>query len=134
MTFFLDSNIPIFVLRGMNVGLAEKIDSVRADEIKIPSVVISELIEGAFTGGNTERKIKETMNFLNLYETVPFDKDAAVICGSIGAKLRAEGKRIGSNDLMIAATVISRNGILVTNNTKEFGRIEGLRLEDWTSV
>lgn len=93
-----------------------------------------ELIEGAHTGGNIERKVEQTMGFLNLYETVPFDEDAAMICGRIGAQLRAKGKTVGSNDIMIAATVMSRNGILVTNNTKEFSRIEGLRLEDWTRL
>ena len=102
------------------------------NEIKIPSVVMAELIEDAYVSNDTERNIGQTMGFLNRYETAPFDKDAAMICGKISAKLTKEGRKIGYNDLMIAATVISRDGILVTNNTKEFSRIEDLRLEDWS--
>jgi tRNA(fMet)-specific endonuclease VapC len=132
MTYYLDSNIPIFVLRGKNRRVAEKIDSIYDNEIKIPSVVVAELIEGAYASSNTERNIEQTMKFLNPYETVPFDEDAAMVCGKISAKLTKEGRKIGYNDIMIAATAISRNGILITNNTKEFSRIEGLRLEDWT--
>ncbi|MCL2785608.1 MAG: type II toxin-antitoxin system VapC family toxin [Methanomassiliicoccaceae archaeon] len=95
-------------------------------------MVVAELIEGACASRDAERNIKQTLTFIDPYETVPFDKDTAMICGKVGAKLRAEGRMIGPKDLMIAATVISRNGVLVTNNTKEFSRIEGLRLEDWT--
>ena len=134
MTYYLDSNILIFVLRGTNRGLAEKIDSIYDNEIKIPSVVMAEMIEGAYASNDTERNVEQTMKYLESFEIIPFDKDAAMIYGRIGAKLRAEGRRVGSNDLMIASTVISRNGILVTNNKKEFSRIDGLRLEDWTEL
>ncbi|MCL2712295.1 MAG: type II toxin-antitoxin system VapC family toxin [Methanomassiliicoccaceae archaeon] len=132
MTYYLDSNIPIFVLRGMNKRLAEKIDSFCDDEIKIPSVVVAELMEGAYASDNTQHNIEQTLRFIGPYEAVPFDKEAAIICGKISADLTKKGRKIGYNDLMIAATVISRNGILVTNNSKDFGRIEGLRSEDWT--
>jgi len=134
MTYYLDSNILIFVLRGTNRKLAEKIDSTYDNEIKIPSVVMAELIEGAYASRDAERNIEQVIEYLDSFELIPFGRDAAMICGRIGAGLMAEGRKIGSNDLMIAATVMSRNGVLVTNNTKEFGRIEGLRLEDWTKV
>ena len=90
------------------------------------------MIEGACASKSAKHNIKQTTEYLDSFEVIPFDKDAAKICGRIGAKLRAEGRKIGSNDLMIAAIVMSRDGILITNNTKEFSRIEGLRLEDWT--
>jgi tRNA(fMet)-specific endonuclease VapC len=134
MTYYLDSNILIFVLRGMNKGLAEKIDSIYDYEIKIPSVVVAELVEGAYASKDAKRTVEQTMKYLDTFEMIPFDKDAAMIYGRIGAKLRAEGRKIGSNDLMIASTVMSRNGILISNNTKEFNRIDGLRLEDWTEL
>jgi len=128
----LDSNILIFVLRGANRELAEKIDSIYDTDIKISSVVMAELIEGAYASNNTERNIEQIVKYLDSFEMIPFDRDAAMICGRIGAKLRAEGRKIGYKDLLIASTVMSRNGILITNNTKEFSRIEDLRLEDWT--
>jgi len=134
MTYYLDSNIPIFVLRGVKEGLAEKIDSFYDEDIKVPSVVVAELIEGACLSGDTQRNMEQTLKFLEPYETVPFDEDAAIVCGKISAELTKKGRKIGYNDIMIAATVISRNGVLVTNNTKDFSRIEDLRSEDWTEI
>ena len=67
------------------------------------------------------------------YEIVPFENSMLRTYAKIRAALELTGRKIGYNDTLIAATVLARNGILVTNNTKEFGRIDGLRLEDWTA-
>ena len=61
-----------------------------------------------------------------------FDYNAAFLYGKIRASLENKGNNIGPNDLFIAALVLSLNGILVTNNTREFSRVEGLLIEDWT--
>ena len=62
----------------------------------------------------------------------PFDAPAAAEAACIRVELEARGVAIGPLDLMIAATALSLGATLVTNNTREFSRIEGLRLEDWT--
>jgi tRNA(fMet)-specific endonuclease VapC len=66
------------------------------------------------------------------FEIAPFDALAAYSYGKIRASLEKCGQIIGPNDLIIAATVLSQNEILVTNNTKEFTRVKNLALENWT--
>ena len=79
-----------------------------------------------------DKNIKQVEDFCRMFEIVPFDKAAVWVYAEIRANLERKGQIIGQNDLVIAATVLSRNGILITNNIKEFSRIEGLLYEDWT--
>ena len=65
------------------------------------------------------------------YEIVLFDARCAITYARIRADLESRGQSIGPNDLMIAATVLTHGGILVTRNTKEFARVQGLELEEW---
>ncbi len=71
--------------------------------------------------------------FLSRFISLPFDDTAAEIFGDIRAKLANLGTPIGSYDLQIAAIVLANNLILVSHNTAEFSRVEGLQLEDWES-
>jgi tRNA(fMet)-specific endonuclease VapC len=64
-------------------------------------------------------------------EIVPFDGEAAERYGDIRASLELAGRIIGGNDMMIAAIVLSRGGVLITNNTREFSRVENLSVENW---
>ena len=66
------------------------------------------------------------------FDVAPFTRHAAECYGRIRADLEAKGQIIGANDLLIAATVMAENGVLVTHNTREFSRISGLAVEDWT--
>ena len=65
------------------------------------------------------------------FVTLPFDDQSAVIYGQIRAQLAAPGTPIDPNDLLIASIALANNLIIVTHNTREFSRVEGLRLEDW---
>jgi len=71
------------------------------------------------------------IKFLSSLEVVYFDDKAAIEYGSIRAKLEKSGKPIGANDLFIAAHAVSMGVTLVTNNTKEFERVDDLKLENW---
>jgi tRNA(fMet)-specific endonuclease VapC len=102
------------------------------DTIRIPSIVAAELVHGAEKSLNTERSMEQVKKFLMQFEITPFDTLAAYSYGKIRASLEKQGQIIGPNDLIIAATALSRNGILVTNNTREFSRVQDLVLEDWT--
>jgi tRNA(fMet)-specific endonuclease VapC len=70
--------------------------------------------------------------FLNTFEIIPFDDHATSSYAKIRLELERKGTIIGGNDLLIASTVLSRQGILVTHNTKEFKRVPQLVTEDWT--
>lgn len=130
--YFLDTNICVEFLRDKNKSLKDKLLSYQLEFIKIPAVVAAELLHGANKSRERYKSLNQVQNFLSHYDIISFGLSAAKIYGEIKAKLEAEGNIIGSNDLLIAATALSRNGILVTNNTREFSRIDGLLLEDWT--
>jgi tRNA(fMet)-specific endonuclease VapC len=103
-------------------------------DIKISSIVAAELIYGAYKSAKVEYNLSRFKKFLSLYEIIPFDGNTVNIYGEIRAELERKGKVISGNDMLIAATVLVNNGILVTNNTNEFSRIDNLILEDWTEV
>jgi len=100
-------------------------------EIGICSVVRGELTFGAYRGANPARKLETLSLFLAQLESLPFDDAAADVYGLLRTDLTEKGMIIGPNDLMIAAIAVANNVTIVTHNTREFGRIAGLAIEDW---
>jgi tRNA(fMet)-specific endonuclease VapC len=131
MTYYLDANVIITIMDKEDRELFGKILSISPNNVKIPSVVAAELIYGAHKSHNFDKRMKILSKFFNELEVIPFDTAAAEIYGKIRSELERNGNVIGPNDLMIAATVLSRGGILVTSNVKEFRRVEGLFVENW---
>ena len=131
MNYFLDTNVCIGILRNKNPELSLKFFCQAQESIKISAVVAGELFHGANKSSQREKNLNQVKEFLSSFEIVPFDFSAALIYGKIKARLEKTGNIIGSNDLLIASSVLSEKGILVTNNTREFSRIDGLLLEDW---
>ena len=131
-TYYLDTNICIFYMRGKDIELRNKVDSIETSRIKIPVMVKGELLVGAEKSKWREKTLTETLAFLMPYEVVPFEDSMLRTYARIRASLELRGQKIGYNDTLIAATVLARNGILVTNNTAELARIDGLQCEDWT--
>ena len=101
-------------------------------KITIPSVVLYELFYGAEKSQRREHNIANIQTFVSELEIVPFDTKAAELAGKIRFDLEKRGQPIGGYDLMIAATALANNGVVVTNNTREFSRVNGLSLEDWS--
>ncbi|GHV41991.1 nucleic acid-binding protein [Spirochaetia bacterium] len=129
--YFLDSNICLYYLKNRYPPLSRKLTATAPDKIKIPSIVEAEIFTGVEKGARqTSRELWE--EFFAPFEIVPFDHEAAGKYALIRASLEQNGTIIGPNDLIIAATVMAKNGILVSHNTGEFKRIPGLSLEDWT--
>ncbi len=131
MSYFLDTNTCIYFLKNKSQAILNRFSSIDADEIKIPSVVVAELYYGALKSAKKNENIVKLSGFIALYDVVSFDEKSAEIYGEIRRKLESIGNIIGGNDLLIAATVLANDGILVTNNTKEFNRVENLIVEDW---
>ncbi len=126
----LDSNIVIHCLKGREPATSRFLAATPSG-IAIPSVVAYELEYGTLKiAGLPRRKILSRM--LQNLEEVPFDREAAREAARIRVELERRGLMIAPLDLLIAGTVMSRGAILATNNTREFSRIKGLRLEDWT--
>ena len=95
-------------------------------------VVKAELLYGAYRSSRQADNLHLLATLFQQFESLPFDDAAAEIYGRIRADLAARGTPIGPYDLMIAATALANNLILVTHNTREFARVAGLSLEDWT--
>ena len=116
-TYYLDTNICIFHMRKPFGVLAGRINAVDPDHIKIPAIVKAELLVGAEKSNRHDETLIETLSFCEPFEIVPFDDSMTETYSRIKAHLELTGQKIGFNDTLIAATVLARNGILVTNNT-----------------
>ena len=132
--FFLDANTCIYCLNENSESIRQKILSTSPLEIKIPAVVKAELLVGAYKSKAPQRSLEKLESFLQPFEVVPFDDPVAYEYAAIRKQIEENGNVVGPNDLMIAAIVRFHEGILVTNNTREFSRIDGLALENWRDV
>ena len=132
MTYFLDTNICIYFLKGFFPELQRRVLAAQPNKIKIPAMVAAELIYGAQKSVKAAETTEKVKQFLKPLQIIPFDMEAAFFYGNIRASLEKAGNAIGFNDTIIAATVLTHNGTLVTNNSGEFSRISGLNLENWT--
>lgn len=129
--FLLDSDVCIELLRG-RLPLVR--DLMRASDPRlfgVPAVVEAELRAGARKSDRPRENLLLLERFLDPLARVPFDSDCAVAYARIRAQLERAGRPIGPNDLLIAATAVARQATLVTNNVREFKRVEGLDLEVW---
>lgn len=131
--YYLDTNTCIYFLKGVYPSILVEFKSRKPEEIKIPSLVKAELLLGVEKSQKKEQNEIGYTKFLEPFEVVGFDDGAALVYAKIRASLEKRGRIVGPNDLIIAATVMSRNGILITHNTQEFKQISGLRIEDWVS-
>ena len=131
MKYLLDTNICIRILKGNSESIHDHIGKLKNKDICIPAIVRYELLYGAYKSNQPEKTAGILDSFLSHFPSAMFDDNTARVCGEIRALLDKKGTPIGPDDLIIAATALSRNLILVTHNTKEFSRIKGLKLEDW---
>jgi len=127
----LDTNICIYIIKQKPLSVKQKFESYEIGELCISSITVSELMYGAYKSQQVERNLKALEYFLMPFEIVEFDFEAAVAYGKIRATLEKQGQVIGGMDMQIAAHAISLGMTVVTNNIKEFKRVEGLKLENW---
>lgn len=131
MKYSLDTNTCIRYLNRRSDALRQKLPTIPAWEIVVCSVVRGELAYGAAKSQTPEQTAAKQRQFLEPYTTVTYDDQAAVVFGRIRAELEKAGTPIGPYDLQIAAIALVHSLIVVTHNTREFGRIAGLQIEDW---
>ena len=127
----LDTNILVCAIRhpgdAINDVLAEHV----ANDICISSITYGELEYGVCKSTNPEQNRQALRQMLSGIPILDFDWRAAEHFGDIFAELERKGQRIGERDMLIAAHARSLGYTLVTNNTREFGRVEHLTVEDW---
>ena len=128
--FAPDTNTVSYFLRGEG-RVAEKLLATDPTLIAIPAVVVHELRYGALRGGIGERRLQELDAFLGCLAVLPLDDAAATAAAELRVAFEQQGQKIGPLDVLIAGTALSAGATLVTHNKKEFGRVPGLKLEDW---
>lgn len=131
MRYLLDTNVCVVYLNGRSSSVRDRLLATPTEEITVCSVVKAELFYGAFRSNNPKRTLERQQAFLSRFVSLPFQDDAALVAGQIRAKLASAGTPIGFYDLQIAAIALVNNLTLVTHNTREFGRIDGLQFGDW---
>jgi len=130
MNFLLDTNICIYFMKGM-YNLDQKIDQIGNENCFISEITLAELKFGVANSQNRKKNKKALEYFLSGIKIIPI-YNSFDIYAEEKARLKKEGNLVDDFDLLIAATAVSNNMTLATNNTKHFLRIRNLKIEDWT--
>jgi len=128
----LDTNIVIYTIKNRPQVVREAFIK-HHGQMCITTVTLMELVYGAEKSANPERNLREIEGFAGRLDVLSYDNSAATHTGQIRSELAKIGKPIGPYDQMIAGHARSQGLVLVTNNEKEFERVHGLRLENWTN-
>jgi len=132
MKYLLDTNICIHIIRHKSMKIIQHLTSLAIGDVGLPAIVVAELQYGVQKSTDPNKNQQALLQFLTPYVIVDFDQVAAIAYGKIRVDLERRGLPMGPLDLLIAAQALSRNLILVTNNTREFSRVAQLQIEDWT--
>jgi len=130
LKYMLDTNIVIYTIKNRPSQVRETFKK-HEGQMCLSSVSLGELIFGAERSSQTERNLADINGLIARMEVAPFDEHASEHFGQLRAELYKSGQPIGPYDMMIAGHARSMGLILVTNNTKEFERVPGLRVENW---
>ena len=131
MRYLLDSNICVYLSKRSHPGLRAKLARIPVAEAGISVVTYGELVYGAFKSERRKENLHTIGEFIEAFQPLPVE--AGQVYGRIKENLRAKGQSIGENDLWIASHALAEDYILVTNNTREFKRIKGLKIENWAA-
>ncbi len=129
--YMLDTDICIYIIKRSPRSALRRLETLRPGDLAMSAITFAELMNGAKKSQRVEANVARLNELAELIEIRPFDKRAAICSGDVRSILEKKGNVIGSNDLLIAAHALSLDWILVTNNEKEFKRVDGLRIENW---
>jgi len=129
--YMLDTDICIYIIKRKPRSVLKRLESLQPGQLSMSAITFAELMNGAKKSQRVEANVAKLNELAELIEICPFDQKAATSYGDVRSTLEKKGNIIGSNDLLIAAHALSLDWILVSNNEKEFGRVDGLRIENW---
>jgi tRNA(fMet)-specific endonuclease VapC len=128
----LDTNACVDLIRRRDEIILGRMKRCSPDELCISAVTLSELEYGAAKSANTPRNRLALAEFMTPLAVAPYDDTAAALYGRIRTELESKGTPIGPLDTMIAAHALSLGLTLVTDNEREFRRVSGLKVQNWT--
>ncbi|MGA8054218.1 MAG: type II toxin-antitoxin system VapC family toxin [Burkholderiales bacterium] len=130
MKFLLDTNTCIYVINERPPEVVKRFRRYRLGDLGVSAVTVAELAYGV-EKSRSNRNRAALDHFLLPLVIARFDREAALVYGTIRAPLESKGRAIGPLDMLIAAHALSLGATLVTNNEREFGRVAGLAVENW---
>jgi tRNA(fMet)-specific endonuclease VapC len=131
MTYLLDTNTCVEMLRQRKPQVIARFLAVPLERKYLCPIVSAELYFGAYRSADITAGLTQVQTFCAAFRSLPFDETAAQKYGALRADLAQRGELIGPNDMFIAAIALAHEAVLVTHNTREFNRVNGLLLEDW---
>jgi tRNA(fMet)-specific endonuclease VapC len=131
--YMLDTGTCSYIMKRSSDAVLKRLQNVPIDDVCISVITKSELLFGVELSPRRQQDEAALDAFLRYVEVLNFPDEASFHYAKIRADLKAAGKMIGANDLFIAAHARSLGLTLVTNNTREFGRVRNLRVENWAT-
>lgn len=133
LRYLLDSDICVYALSGRHPQLRQRMDRLAPGRVGMSVIVNGELHFGIAKSARRDDALLRLEAFMQLVPMIPLPETVGEHYGDIRTALTAQGTPIGANDLWIAAHARAARLTLVTNNTREFARVDGLKMENWTA-
>lgn len=130
-SYLLDTNMCIYLIKKQPPEVLQRFQKVKIQQLHIPTITLFELYYGIEKNNSHARNLNALEHFVAPLTVVDFDLEAAKKAAFIRAYLQKQGLSIGAYDIQIAAVALAHNMTLLTNNTREFERVEGLLYENW---
>ncbi|MGH1395511.1 MAG: type II toxin-antitoxin system VapC family toxin [Trichormus sp.] len=130
MTYLLDTDTCIYWIKNIE-PVRNKVKEIGWERICICSITIAELYFGAYNSQKVSENLTRAEDFIKNITVIPLEQNTLKTFGKLKAELRKIGQPVAEFDLLIASVALTRDDILVTNNTRHYSRITGLKLENW---
>jgi tRNA(fMet)-specific endonuclease VapC len=133
LKFLLDTNICIYIAKARPPHLLERFNKIAVGDVAMSVVTFGELEFGARKSRQAKASLAVLAQLLTIIPALPLDVAVGQEYGRVRSELEVIGRPIGNNDLWIAAHALALKAVLVTNNRREFDRVKGLLVEDWSA-
>ncbi|MBW2448908.1 MAG: type II toxin-antitoxin system VapC family toxin [Deltaproteobacteria bacterium] len=127
----LDTDICIYIIKRKPLRVLERLELIQPGQLSMSAITFAELMNGAKKSQRVEANVSRLNALGEILEICSFDQEAAVAYGDVRSSLEKRGEVIGPHDLLIAAHALSLDRTLITNNEREFKRVEGLKVVNW---
>lgn len=131
MKYLLDTSICIYIIKKKPEVVLKRFLKMKPDSVAVSSITVSELYYGIAKSSKPNENTIALEQFILPLTVLDFNKEDSMFYGKLRAKLERKGKIVGAMDMLIAAQALSRDLILVTNNEREFKKIDDLSIENW---
>ena len=130
-TYLLDTDVFSLMVKGQDDAVTTRMQTLTKGEAVLSVITVGEFFYGVAHAPVSAAREKRAQRLIDFFGVLALDAEAALAYGQVRASLRAKGTPIGPNDLWLAAQAKAAELVMVTRNTREFQRVEGLRVEDW---